>query len=200
MLLTDLNDDCFEQISKHLDLADYIKFSKVNIEINSLLQQNHLQQNYLWKQFFIKTYRNVSEQYLINRFFLNTIPDKKINWKDTIKLFSHSNLLLKIIKSQYYSPRAFIINNKNKVCKIGRSRSNNIDLLYDEIVSRFHCKIMHLYGHYWIQDVSSSNGTKINNKYIPFNILVKLNNNDVISFGRTYLKINYINSLTNYIS
>ena len=67
-----------------------------------------------------------------------------------------------------------------------------IDLLYDEAVSRKHCKIIYLYGHYWIIDLSSSNGTKINDKYIPFNILIKLNNYDIINLGITSFRINYI--------
>ena len=39
MLLTDLNNDCLEEITKYLGIEDFIKFSKVNKEINQLIEQ-----------------------------------------------------------------------------------------------------------------------------------------------------------------
>ena len=111
MFLKDLNNDCLEQITKHLEIKDYINFSKVDKDVNNILQQD-----YLWEQLFKKEYSNVSKNYLLKRYYYYNLM-LKINWKDTFNIFSRSDLLLKNIKSNYYSSKTFIINKNNFLYK-----------------------------------------------------------------------------------
>jgi two-component system NtrC family sensor kinase len=45
--------------------------------------------------------------------------------------------------------------------RIGRERSNSL-VINDDLVSRFHCEIMELEGHWYVKDTDSSNGTHLN--------------------------------------
>lgn len=72
---------------------------------------------------------------------------------------------------------------------IGRSRSNNICIDDDNMVSREHAVIQKINKSFFIKDLGSTNGTKVNNEQIPQDKYVRLQPKDVIRIGRTELTI-----------
>ena len=79
--------------------------------------------------------------------------------------------------------KRFIINKDEFT--IGRSRKNDLNYLYCNEISRFHITIIRKYGHYWLLDKNSSNGTRINDIEVPYNVMIKLKNKDVIESSVT---------------
>ena len=67
-------------------------------------------------------------------------------------------------------------------CLIGRGR--NADLFVGSmLISRNHCRLDLMDGKVYITDLGSRNGTLLNNKPIPENIPVELNNQSLITIG-----------------
>ncbi len=71
---------------------------------------------------------------------------------------------------------------------IGRGDSNSIQLS-DTRASRLHAKIYRESGHYYIEDINSSNGIIINKRKLKRNTRYKLCNNDEIQIGNTKIII-----------
>jgi pSer/pThr/pTyr-binding forkhead associated (FHA) protein len=67
---------------------------------------------------------------------------------------------------------------------IGREKSNCI-VVDDTMVSRFHAVIQKIKNAYFIKDLNSTNGTKVNGLNVPKDKYIKLKKNDVIQIGRT---------------
>ncbi|MBN1699153.1 MAG: FHA domain-containing protein [Spirochaetales bacterium] len=67
---------------------------------------------------------------------------------------------------------------------IGRDRSNCI-VVEDNMVSRFHAVIQKIKNAYFIKDLKSTNGTKVNGVDVPKDKYIKLKKCDVIQIGRT---------------
>jgi pSer/pThr/pTyr-binding forkhead associated (FHA) protein len=65
------------------------------------------------------------------------------------------------------------------VTTIGRAPDCHI-IINERSVSRHHARIFYESGHYWIKDLDSANGTKLNGKKISFQML---SDNDKIVFG-----------------
>jgi len=55
-----------------------------------------------------------------------------------------------------------VVELSDSVCRIGRDKDNDIQLL-DNMISRFHCQIYADNGRYSVEDLQSSNGTCVNN-------------------------------------
>jgi pSer/pThr/pTyr-binding forkhead associated (FHA) protein len=66
-----------------------------------------------------------------------------------------------------------------EVVTIGRAPDCNV-VLNERSVSRHHARIFYESGHYWLKDLDSANGTKLNGKKISFQML---SDNDKIVFG-----------------
>ena len=66
-----------------------------------------------------------------------------------------------------------------EVTTIGRAPDCQI-IINERSVSRHHARIFYESGHYWIKDLDSANGTKLNGKKISFQML---SGNDKIAFG-----------------
>ena len=69
---------------------------------------------------------------------------------------------------------------------IGRDIINNI-MIEDNLISRFHAVIQKIKKAYFIKDLNSTNGTKVNGKMVPTDKYIRLYPNDVIQLGRTDL-------------
>ena len=69
---------------------------------------------------------------------------------------------------------------------IGRMPSNNLNLPYDQYVSRAHFSFIQDQSNIMIIDLSSTNGTYVNNKRIESPIIIR--NNDVITIGNTNIR------------
>jgi len=70
---------------------------------------------------------------------------------------------------------------------IGRSEDANIRIAYDNFCSRKHAQVSWENGTCYIQDLSSTNGTRVNN--IRIEGKSKLNNHDIINLGNTELVV-----------
>ena len=73
---------------------------------------------------------------------------------------------------------------KNAQCKIGRASTSDIRLV-DVKVSRDHCLIEQLEGHYIVVDLESANGTIVNGERVRKTVL---QDNDFLRLGFTVLK------------
>jgi|WetSurMetagenome_2_1015567.scaffolds.fasta_scaffold1165067_1 pSer/pThr/pTyr-binding forkhead associated (FHA) protein len=71
---------------------------------------------------------------------------------------------------------------------IGRDPGNNI-VLKDKMVSRFHAEIQKIKEDFFVKDMSSSNGTYVNDLEIPQNKYARLQEKDKIRIGKTELII-----------
>ena len=71
------------------------------------------------------------------------------------------------------------------IVSIGRSRTNDISILQDEMVSRKHGEIFREGAFYWFKDVGSINGTFINSEQIPAEQPHKLRIGDLVEMGAT---------------
>ena len=71
---------------------------------------------------------------------------------------------------------------------IGRDPKNNV-VLNDKMVSRFHAEIQKIRQDFFVTDLSSSNGTYVNDLKIPEGKYIKLKKNDRIRLGKNELTI-----------
>lgn len=71
---------------------------------------------------------------------------------------------------------------------IGRDASNSI-VLDDNLVSRKHAAIHKIKDDFFITDLGSKNGTRVNDKPVEPNTYVKLGAGDKIIIGRTSLAV-----------
>jgi pSer/pThr/pTyr-binding forkhead associated (FHA) protein len=62
-------------------------------------------------------------------------------------------------------------------------------VLDDSLVSRQHARIQKIKDAYFITDLSSSNGTYVNGTRVPEGKYVKLSKQDIITLGRTELRV-----------
>ena len=73
---------------------------------------------------------------------------------------------------------------KNGATIIGREKGVDI-VLADRQCSRQHCRIISLHGKFMIEDLKSTNGTRVNG--VPVNTMLILNSGDQIALGETLL-------------
>lgn len=69
---------------------------------------------------------------------------------------------------------------------IGRDRSCNV-VVDDQLASRRHAVIQKIRDAYFVKDLDSTNGVKLNGKRIPRDKYVRIHPTDVITVGRTDL-------------
>lgn len=72
---------------------------------------------------------------------------------------------------------------ERNIFSIGRSRNNDI-VVADYVISKHHAQIIFFHDMYFIMDLGSTNGTKVNHRPIPPNMKMKLPINSTIAFGR----------------
>src|SRR6185295_10722872 len=73
---------------------------------------------------------------------------------------------------------------------IGRHKNGlDIDLAPDMKVSRQHARILFENDEYWIEDLNSKQGTKVNGLKMPSKSRQRLWRNDVVVLGETSLKV-----------
>eukprot|EP00294_Goniomonas_avonlea_P002208 CAMPEP_0114547736 /NCGR_PEP_ID=MMETSP0114-20121206/4616_1 /TAXON_ID=31324 /ORGANISM="Goniomonas sp, Strain m" /LENGTH=116 /DNA_ID=CAMNT_0001732297 /DNA_START=561 /DNA_END=911 /DNA_ORIENTATION=+ len=73
----------------------------------------------------------------------------------------------------------------NSGCTIGRSRSNDICLLLDQMVSRKHVRVSFHSHHFVICDSGGVNGTYLNDACLPQFVNSNLHLGDVVELGWT---------------
>lgn len=82
-----------------------------------------------------------------------------------------------IVRRKLYSTQP------ENVIGIGRAASNDI-VVADYVISKTHAQIILFKGMYFIVDLGSTNGTKVNHQSISPGAKVQLQFNDSVSFGR----------------
>ncbi len=71
---------------------------------------------------------------------------------------------------------------------IGRARDCSI-IVTDNLVSRHHAVVQKIRNAYYITDLDSTNGVRVNGQRITAGSYVRLNASDVITVGRTELRL-----------
>mmetsp|Transcript_41456 Transcript_41456/g.107412 ORF Transcript_41456/g.107412 Transcript_41456/m.107412 type:complete len:171 (-) Transcript_41456:147-659(-) len=74
---------------------------------------------------------------------------------------------------------------KEGVYTIGRSRSNNLNLLHDDMVSRQHVEIVYERGHFYVADLESSNGTYVNKTQLRRKKRQRIKDGDEVALGNS---------------
>jgi pSer/pThr/pTyr-binding forkhead associated (FHA) protein len=98
------------------------------------------------------------------------------------ELPTNIRILLHVVKGPM-SGKKYLITKQSTL--IGRGGDCDFQI-YDETASRHHCQVqITAKGVAGIKDLASTNGTFLNNKFVSS---VKLNNNDVITVGATYIR------------
>lgn len=78
---------------------------------------------------------------------------------------------------------------------IGRGESNQLRIIEASVSSR-HARIWQEQGHWWLQDLGSTNGTLINNAEAPVNSPVPLTSGDKLAFGHVVATFDAFMELT----
>lgn len=78
----------------------------------------------------------------------------------------------------------------NESFTIGRAKQGDLKIQKDAAISDPHCEIVRKKDGFYIKDLGSLNGTKLNNKKIASEY-IKIEKDDVITIGRTSLKISF---------
>ena len=82
-----------------------------------------------------------------------------------------------LVKRKLYSPQP------ENIVSIGRANSNDI-VVADCVISKEHSRIILFNDMYFIVDLGSTNGTKVNHQDITPGSKIQLHFNDTVSFGR----------------
>lgn len=69
------------------------------------------------------------------------------------------------------------------VISIGRSSENDV-VIVDYSISKRHAEIILFHGLYFLMDLGSTNGTRVNGELVQPNVKVKIELNSTIAFGR----------------
>jgi len=72
---------------------------------------------------------------------------------------------------------------EQNIIKIGRASDNDI-VIADFVISKYHAQIVIFHGMYFIVDLNSTNGTKVNKNPVSPKMKVQLQVNSSIDFGR----------------
>ena len=80
------------------------------------------------------------------------------------------------------SPESLTLPLKKDVLRIGRDKGNDI-IISRETVSSFHATIEFKDGYFYLEDLRSTNGTRLNNDKLRHNEPVRLKSGDRIDFS-----------------
>lgn len=112
--------------------------------------------------------------------------------KLTSELYSKTQISfgsLEVIQSlDFIAPEGHVYSLR-PILSIGRSINNTI-VLDDEFVSNEHALITKKNGKWWLEDLSSRNGTLLND--LPLSTPTVISTGDTITVGQTTLKLNVI--------
>lgn len=98
----------------------------------------------------------------------------------------YNRIWLKVLQGDTAGERYFAITKKNIF--IGRLVNNDI-VITDPTISKKHAKISLIKNEYFIEDLSSSNGTNVNGSFLAKGSACKLKNKDTIKLGKVVLQV-----------
>ena len=200
MNFIDLNDDCLLLILQKLNNKQLEEISILDQEFKILCQDDTI-----WKEKLLNDY-NINKKDLFGNQTKHKTNKQKILHKnieytkfyDIYKYIIPDSYLFIDIMGGPYTGKLYIIE-KRKVT-IGRSRNNDISLLLDENLSRFHLFITYMENSYWITDINSTNGTfkniqninHSNNIPLAYNIGYKIKHNYSYTLGKSDILCKYV--------
>lgn len=79
--------------------------------------------------------------------------------------------------------RRFSSPDENNLIKIGRAKDNDI-VIADFVISKNHAQIVIFHDMYFVMDLGSTNGTKVNGRQVAPGMKVQLQTNSTLAFGR----------------
>tara|TARA_B000000477_G_scaffold122883_1_gene127527 strand:- start:355 stop:855 length:501 start_codon:yes stop_codon:yes gene_type:complete len=142
-----MNIDTIDTIVSYLDFDDIKKLIFISKNIYNSIKLN----NNLWSS-------------ICNKYF--KLPGNYFQFRSLCNSTIYLQCITTTIKNTNYYKSNYIIE-KNKKITIGRSRTNDICILYDESVSRKHCEFKFIDPtRIFIKDLNSFNKTSINGKKI----------------------------------
>ena len=97
----------------------------------------------------------------------------------------NSTILKLIVDSDFGYGNEYSISNDQRII-IGRGGNSNIKLLNDSLVSREHCGIYFSNSNFIVRDLSSSNGTQLNDCDID---IEKIKDEDILCIGSTLFRV-----------
>lgn len=112
--------------------------------------------------------------------------DDEINEPTVLLSQSGSEAIGKLVYEGPGDEEDFVIN--KDLVKIGSSSKDNDLVLSSNVISRHHAKITRDGGNYFIEDLNSTNGTKVNGEILSYKELLKLNRMDEIEFADVVYK------------
>lgn len=142
-----MNIDTIDTIVSYLDFDDIKKFMFISKNIYNCISFN----NNLWLS-------------ICNKYF--KLPGNYFQFRSLCNSTIYLQCITTTIKNTNYYKSNYIIE-KDKIIKIGRSRTNDICILYDDNVSRHHCEFKFIDPtRIFIKDLNSFNKTSVNGKKI----------------------------------
>ena len=142
-----MNIDTIDIIIGYLDVNDIKQFMFISKNIYNNISFN----NNLWLS-------------ICNKYF--KLPGNFSQFKILLNSTIYLQCITTTTKNTNYYKSNYIIE-KDKIIKIGRSRINDICILYDESVSRKHCEFKFIDPtRIFIKDLNSFNKTSVNGKNI----------------------------------
>ena len=175
------NNLCRNHLTENDSLETYLSGSDSlgNYSTAGYSTENDSDENYL-----NEIYSNENDS---NKNYLNENYSEKNYYEDTIILgYRSSESLPRLV----YTGTDFASENElvSFPFIIGKM-TDNVNMIIDNpMISRIHAKIYLKEGHYYIEDMNSSNGTYINNNLIQPHSLTEINTGDYITFSHlTYI-------------
>lgn len=107
--------------------------------------------------------------------------DDEINEPTMLLSQSSSEAIGKLVYEGPGDEEDFVID--KDLVKIGSSAKDNDLVLHSNVISRHHAKITRDDGNYFIEDLNSTNGTRVNGEILSYKELQKLNRMDEIEFA-----------------
>lgn len=145
----------------------------------SYLKEDYSMENYSMKNYLIENYSGED--------CLNKSHSEENYYEDTVILGYRSS---ESIPRLVYTGTDFVSENElaSFPYTIGKM-TDNVNMIIDNpMISRIHAKIYLKEGHYYIEDMNSSNGTYINNNLIQPHSLTEITTGDYITFSHlTYI-------------
>ena len=94
----------------------------------------------------------------------------------------HSELIARKAYLEFKNPKKQVYCLDKDIVSIGKSKSNDIVLVDDSYVSKFHCKIEYRRGQFFAKDLRSTNGTFLNKQQI---IETSIPTDGIVTVGKT---------------
>lgn len=125
-----------------------------------------------------------------NRLYCTTCGDELSNRRASADVYLHQGrpvLARLTIQSGSMQGRSYRFH--QDVTTVGRTNGNDL-VISGKTVSRRHARLWFANGRWFLEDVGSANGTRVNNNVVYHNQQVTLNDGDVVNFGEEVVVFN----------